>query len=80
MDHHEKADHMTSISARRARRRHPVRLLALLGVSGMAAVLVPISDDGGEPRGRRADRGLALQDQPRGHGRQPDVELRADGA
>jgi FtsP/CotA-like multicopper oxidase with cupredoxin domain len=62
MELHEKADHMISSSARRVRRRHPVRLLALLGMSGTAAVLVPIATTAAsQAAGSRASEGLLCE-------------------
>jgi hypothetical protein len=66
MELHEKADHMISISARRVRRRHPVRLLALLGMSGMAAVLVPITTTAASHAASEPTEGLLCTSNPGG--------------
>ena len=66
MELHEKADHMISISARRVRRRHPVRLLALLGMSGMAAVLVPITTTAASHAASEPTEGLLCKTNPGG--------------
>ena len=67
MEHHEKADHMTSTSARpRCDDATRSRLLALLGVSGMAAVLVPISTTVASHAAAGAPEGLLCKTNPVG--------------
>jgi FtsP/CotA-like multicopper oxidase with cupredoxin domain len=63
MAHQEKADHMTITSARHPLRRRPVRLLSLLGLSGLAAVLVPISTTVASHAAGGASEGLICENQ-----------------
>jgi len=66
MELHEKADHMTINSVRRRQRRRPVRLLALLGMSGAAAVLVPITTNVASHAAAEPSEGLLCKTNPGG--------------
>ena len=63
MQLHEKADHMTSISARRVRRRHPVRLLRSSASRGWPRCSSRRGECG-ESRRFRADEGLLCKSDP----------------